>query len=827
MIRGLFKAFFLLFICSASVAQGPGRDRAGGGMPLGTITGRVLSALDERPVEFATITVKALKDSSIVTGTITGADGRFAIEDVRMGRFSVDISFIGFQKYSVSPVVLNPKEGLQATLGDILLEPLVEALEAAEVVEKRAFMELMMDKRIYNVGENLGVAGGSASDVLETLPSIEVDADGTISLRGSENVNILIDGKPSALAGDRQTLLEQIPSSSIERVEVITNPSAKYDADGMTGIINIVLKKSKLSGFHGNASVSLATGDQYNASFSLNYRQGKLNLYTNYGFRYADRFNRGFVQRTTFRDNLNLILDQTQDGFNIRQGHNLKTGFDLNLSERSEFSFSGTLNQGKSDAQDVLLNQQWLSDNTLQRRYERAGIETGDNLGFDLTAGWKTEFEGRDHFITADAQYGRSTQSSFNSISNAELDAEGNPLDGLGERERNEIPGQNQTFLLQSDYSRPTHEGDGKFETGYKTVVRTIENGFFGEDFNLATQEFEPQTQRNNDFRFTEAVHAVYGSFGRKIDRISVQAGLRAEQVFSESFLITTGERFTNNYFSLFPSAFFTYSVSDQSDVNLSYSRRINRPGARQLNPFPSFRDELNIFNGNPFLLPEYINAIEAAFSTRKKGNTLLASVYMQDVSNVTRRFNRVDENGVTFGTWENIDRSQSYGVELALNSEITKWWSLNLSGNAYRRDNNGGNLQEGLANTAYSWSLRGMSSMKFENGWNFQVSGFYRAPEEFIQGDFSGFWFTDVAIKKSILNNKGSLTLNLRDVFDTREFTFNINDPSFTQVRYRKRESRNLFLTFTYKFGKLEDRRSRRRSRTGGGDDGGFDDME
>lgn len=206
-----------------------------------------------------------------------------------------------------------------------------------------------------------------------------------------------------------------------------------------------------------------------------------------------------------------------------------------------------------------------------------------------------------------------------------------------------------------------------------------------------------------------------------------------------------------------------------------------------------------------------------------------MVSLYMQDASDVARRFNRVDENGVTNGTWENLDRMQSYGLELVANTELTKWWSFNLSGNAYRRDNNGTNLQAGLSNTAYSWSVRGMSTMKFGEGWNIQLSGFYRAPEEFVQGRFSGFWYTDVAVRKSVLNNKGSITVNLRDVFDTREFLFNIVDPSFEQERYRKRQSRFLFFTFTYKFGKLEagkDRRSNRGRGEGGGG-GDFDGMD
>lgn len=805
------------------------RPQGGGGN--GSISGTVTSSLDGSPIEFATITVFSQRDSSMVTGGITDLEGKFKLEPVQFGRYFVQISFIGFEKKTIEPVNVNPREGVKVKLGEIQLDAIVEALEAAEVVGKKQFMELMMDKRIYNVSENLGVTGGSAADVLETLPSIEVDADGTVSLRGNENVNVLIDGKPSALAGDLEAILEQIPASSIEKVEVITNPSAKYDADGTTGIINIVLKKSKLSGFHGNVSASASFGNQYNGSLALNYRTNKINVFANYGYRYADVYRRSSTDRTTFRPNDNLLLEQTEEGMRLRESHNIKTGLEWFVSETSVFNVSSTISFGQNQSDENLLNNQFFASGAPLRFYERTGIELGDNFGYDLSAGWRTEIDGNtDHVISADVQFGQSNRDRNNDIVNRDLDPLGEPLNGVEEIERNEITRFNETFNIQADYVRPIHDGKGKIETGFKSTTRGIQNGFFGEQLDLDTELFIEQINRNNDFNFTESVNALYASYGRQIERFSFQGGLRAEQVFSRSELITTDEEFRNDYFSLFPSAFVTYSLNDKSDVNVSYSRSINRPSAWQLNPFPSFRDELNIFRGNPFLLPEYINAMEAAYSLRTKRTVWMVSVYMQDASDVARRFNRVDENGVTNGTWENLDRMQSYGLELVANTELTKWWSFNLSGNAYRRDNNGSNLQDGLSNTAYSWSLRGMSTMKFDKGWNIQLSGFYRAPEEFVQGRFSGFWYTDIAIRKSVLKQKGSITVNLRDMFDTREFTFNIIDPAFEQERYRKRQSRFLFFTFTYKFGKLEagkDRRSGRGRGSGGGGGGDFDGMD
>lgn len=826
------RALLLVFVlCFAFLHNTAFAQPSGAGGMTGTVSGRVVDANSKNPIEFATITLISARDSSIATGGISDQNGRFLIDDVKMGAYQVHISFIGFEITKRGPIRLNPRDGIKVDLGEVQLLPMVNALEAAEVVEKREFMELMMDKRVFNVGENLGVTGGNATDVLETLPSIEVDADGAVSLRGSQNVTILIDGKPSSLTGaSRQAILEQLPAASIDRIEVITNPSAKYDADGMTGIINIVLKKNKLSGFNGNVSISAATGDQYNGSLGLNYRTKKANVFANYAYRYSDTFSRSTTDRTTFFPGPDLVLDQDEDGFNIRQSHNVNLGTDFYLNPSNTLSVGARLNFGGSTGEELLYNDQFYDDGAPLRYYTREGFDDSQNFGYDLTAGWRADFTGRDHFLTADLQYGNALSDNNTDIINTDFDALGLPMDGLTAFERNRSEDLNETLTIQTDYSRPLHGEKGKIETGYKTIVRNIDTGFFGESLDNETNIFSPQVDRNNDFRYSEAIHAVYASYGRKIKKFSLQGGLRAEQVYTRSELLTTDERFRNDYFSLFPSAYATYAVSDKSDLSLSYSRRISRPGTRQLNPFPNYTNELNIFNGNPFLLPEYIHAMEAGYNLRRKRTTWLASVYLQDMSNVISRFNRVDTNGVNFGTWENIADVQSLGIELIANTEILPWWNINLSGNGYRKQNNGSNLEGQLRNTALSWSLRAMSSMKFKNGYNIQISGFYRAPEQFIQGDFSGFSFIDVSVKKSVFKNKGSITLNLRDAFDTREFNFDLVGPTFTQARYRKRESRNLFVTFSYNFGKLESGRDRRKGRSGGGE-GGFEgggmDME
>ena len=804
-------------------------QRSGGARPaIGVVTGTVLDKTDNSPIEFATITMSSRRDSSFVTGGITDKKGRFTISEIPLGMYEARITFIGYDVEVINAIRLTPKESTTANLGDVKLSPTVNDLDAAEVVAETPYMEMKMDKRVFNVEESLGTTGGSATDIIETLPSVQVDIDGNISLRGSQNVTILIDGKPSALTGaSRQAIMEQIPASSIERIEIITNPSAKYDPDGMTGIINVVLKKNKLAGFHGNVTATIGTGDQYNGSLGLNYRTPKVNLFTHYSYRYADRFFRSTNDRTTFNtDEGDLFLTQKTDGGRIRQNHTIQSGVDFYLSPTLTLSTSGTLNLGTDADQDSVLNLQQYDSGLILNNFYRFTDGSEDGRGYDINVGMIKQFSGPQHEWTADARYSDNAEEELNEFDNRDLLL----LDGLpefsGVDEFNFTNDGRKTLTVQTDYVRPMNGEDGKLELGYKSIIQQLNNEFEGYEQDTLTGSYVAQLDRNNEFVYDEQIHSVYGTYGRKVNRISFLGGLRVEQVFTTSTLVTTDEVFNNDYFSLFPSAFFTYDLSESNKMSLSYSRRINRPRTRQLNPFPNYSDNLSLRKGNPFLLPEYTNSFELAYSIQKGRSNYMFSVYLRDVNDVIRRFTSVDSAGVSTTSYQNFAGSQNYGVELVVNRPLTKWWSINASANGYRTVNDGTNLESDLNSEAYSWSSRIMSTMKFKKGFSIQLSAFYRAPELFPQGQFKGFLFSDIALKKTILDNKGSLTLNLRDIFDTREFAFDSFGTGFEQESLRKRESRNLFFTFSYRFGKLDTQKGRKKG-SRGGSGGGMDDVD
>ncbi|WP_306642116.1 TonB-dependent receptor domain-containing protein [Sanyastnella coralliicola] len=824
--------FLLLFAGITLLAQ-PGKGPRGEGPrerpKIGVVNGKVVDAISDKPVEFATITMLSQRDSTVVTGGVTDKKGNFLIEEIPVGVYVVQITFIGYDVFEQRAIRLSPRGSTTHEFGTIKLNPSIAALGEAEIVEEKPMMELLMDKRVFNVDEIMGTQGASATEVMETLPSVEVDVDGNISLRGSQNVTVLIDGKPSALTGaSRQALLEQIPASSIERIEVITNPSAKYDPDGMTGIINIVLKKNKLQGFHGNVSVAVGTGNQYNGSFGLNYRNKKVNVFTNYSYRSSDRFSIRNTDRISAFEDTEIMLDQAGEGERTRQNHTIKAGTDIYLSPSSTLSFSGNYNIGMGSDRDSVFNDQVYISGDPYSNFRRDTDSNNDREGYDLNASFTRDMAGQDHQLVADFRWSSFEGGSTNDISQTDLFTDQDLFDTFIESEFNENTDESQVLVAQVDYTRPLHGETGKLEVGYKSIVRDLLNSFYGEALDSTSMEVLPQLDRNNTFDYNEGIHALYAQYGRKIGKVSFQGGLRAEQVFTTSILVDTDEMFENDYFSLFPSGYFTYELSQNDEIQLSYSRRINRPRTRQLNPFPNYSDNLNLRRGNPFLLPEYTNSLELTYSYRTKKSQYVVSAYMQDVNDVIRRFTSTDSLGVNTTTYTNFAGMRNYGLELIINTKIAKWWNLSVSGNGYRIENDGTNVESDLATEAYSWSARATSTFRFDKGWQVQLMGFYRAPEIFPQGDFSGFSFLNASVKKSILDNRGSISLNLRDAFDTREFQFSSFGTGFTQEVYRKRQSRFLTFTFSYRFGKLEAGRDRRRGGGGfeGEREGGVDDM-
>lgn len=798
-------------------------ERGGGGgkgPAIGKIYGKVIDSQTKKPVEYATVALYSKRDSSLTTGTVSGKDGRFLLKELRRGRYYVIIDFIGYKPHNLGDISINPSTGEEVDLGVLTLEQDLTMLKAAEVVEDKKQMELLMDRKVFHVENNVNNSGASASEVLQNIPSVEVDIDGAVSLRGSSNVNVLIDGRPSGLTGaSRDAILDQIPADAIDRIELITNPSAKFDPDGTAGIINIILKKNKLEGFQGSVRLSASPGMQYSASLGLSRRNEKSNIYGQYSYRYSDQFSWSDSDRLTYFTDSNYRQDQNSDGNRIRQSHTVKLGADFYLNPKNTLSIAGLYSPRTGTSGDSLLTRVTKDDARVED-YRRDNEGTDLSGSYDLNLSYKRKIGSKDNNLVAEVSGTRRLGSKDQLFFQNEFDEDMVLISDSAFVEAQYSDNVNQTYIGLIDFTWASENGNTKLETGWKSTLRTMDsdlNAFDGSSL----FSMENDTNRSNHFIYNEDVHALYAVVGQKLNKFSLSAGLRAEQAYTNSKLVTTDESFQNNYFKLFPSGHLNYTLNDNNQVQVSYSKRINRPRTRNLNPFPNYSDPLNIRKGNPFLLPEVIDSYELTWMNTPKWGTISSSLYYRHVHDIIRSVRVVDEMGVATSQSQNLASMKNWGVELVTAGKLAKWWSFNLSGNFYHTASDGSNLASELNSEGWSWNTKLNSIWKWGNGWNLQYSANYRAPFVHLQGSMSSRFYMDLGAKKSILKDRGSIGLRVSDILNTNQMSYNSQGANFDQDVTRKRESRNVYVTFSLNFGKLEQRQKRgSRGDSGGGSD-------
>ncbi|RMF57021.1 MAG: TonB-dependent receptor, partial [Bacteroidetes bacterium] len=510
------------------------------------------------------------------------------------------VTFVGYKPY-VSEALALTRQAPRADLGDIRLVPDTAQLEGVEVTAEREAVTFAIDRTVYNVKDQPVSLGGSATDVLQNVPSVEVDGEGKVSLRGNQNVAILINGKPAPVRGDfLPAFLQQIPSSMIERVEVIPNPSAKYDPDGMAGILNIVLRQDAELGLGGGISLSAATGDKYNASGNLTYQKGRLTLAGSYGYRNDQRENGGYNFRENRYSTPLTFLEQNSDGLRKNTSHLVNLSADYGLSDRNTLSASAMLSTGDGRNRDRNVYEQLDDRSTMTGGFDRITTGDGNRFNMDYRLTFRRVVEPSTNELVAEVRFNREADDDFNTYTQHLFDEAGMPLDEPSLLQHNDLTSRENEWTFQVDYTRPL--GGLKLETGLKSTLRRLDNDFFSETYDPDQKRFVPDVDLNNEFVYDEQVHAAYGILSGGVGRWEAQAGLRAEQALTDFNLETTGETFDNDYFSLFPSVFVAYKLADTRQVKLSYSKRIQRPRTRMLNPFPRLNDPLNLFVGNPRL---------------------------------------------------------------------------------------------------------------------------------------------------------------------------------------------------------------------------------
>ncbi len=813
----LLLALFLGVQLSAQERGNRGGQGPRGGAPIKKkVKGQVLDANTQQGLEYATITLFSKRDSSVVTGGITDSEGKFAIE-IRPGRFYGKIEFLGYQASSISMIDLG-KGKQEADLGIISLNPDAEMLAEVEVRAEKSEMQFLLDKKVFNVGKDLSTTSSSAADLLDNVPSVAVDIDGVVTLRGSGNVRILINGKPSGLIGVGDANgLRQIPANMIDQVEVITNPSARYEAAGTTGIINIILRKEKKKGLNGSVDLSTGLPKQIGAAINFNLRKEKFNLFLNYGLRWRNNPGGGFTDQNFYRGDSTFITEQTRTIDRSGLSHSVRFGSDFFLGKKSTLTTSFSYRISDEDNLSTVTYLDYINTKeNLRLETLRTDDEREDETDLTVALNFEKTYDRKGQKLTADFQYASSGEVEASDFLERYFVANGIPTGAPNLQQRGNIDESNSEFLLKADYIYPFGE-NGKFETGYRGSLRQIRNDFSVQEF--ADNAWAILPNLSNDFIYDENIQALYALFGNKQRKFSYQIGLRGEYTDIKTELIKTNEKNPRSYFNLFPNATFTYDLPAENAIQLSYSRRISRPRYWYLNPFLSFSDARNPFVGNPDLDPELTHSIELAHLKYFEKGSISTSLYYRHTTDIIQRVRIVTDENNALTLPINLGLEDAFGLEFTYNYNVVKWWSLNGEFNFFRSIIDGLSENANLNRDDYSWRSRMTSKMTLWKKIDTQLRFSYRAPIESVQGKRLALYNLDFGLSLDVLKNKGTLTLSARDVFNTRKrrgFTYGENFETYGEFQWR---SRQINLNFNYRINQKKKRGGQRGDYQGGGE--------
>ncbi|WP_022835301.1 TonB-dependent receptor domain-containing protein [Salisaeta longa] len=784
----------------------------------GVIQGRIIDASTNEPLISATVAL--WQDTTLVTGTVTQKNGTFTLEGIRPGTYELRMSYVGYTTKRRSITMRD--DAMQRSLGTVALAQDASQLEGVEITGERSFMENRIDRTVYNTADQVTTLGGTAKNVLESIPSIQVDIDGSVSFRGNENVAIHINGKPTSLSGAALAgFLQSLPADAIASIEVIPNPSAKFDPEGMAGIINIVLKKNRESGWNGGLTAGVNDSPGANLSGNVGYQGGPWTLFTTYGFRYDEDTSSGYRFRRNLQTDPISALEQLSNEFDRGRSHSFTAQVDYSLSDISTLSLTSVLRTSTDDESGTTQYFEQNNTGVVVDRYRRLSDENDNDIGADVRLSFARTIKPRENELTVDLRY-ETDQEESTSIYRQRNVTLGGTVGDFTERERAEEAETEQEASFEVNYIRPLTDTYG-IDVGYKADWERESTDFFAAAFNFQTNQFEPQPERGSNFTYDEQIHAAFGIVNADWGTWGAQVGVRAEQALT-TFDLADGNAYDNNYFSLFPSAYLMYEPSQQTKFRLSYSKRINRPNSWQLNPVDDYEDPLFRRIGNPSLNPEYVHAFEFSATQYVGPFTLTMSPYFRRTVDKIEWQQRITPEGVTITTFENFATSNSYGTELVSTFDWQKLLRGTVSANAYRVVTDGSNVDSDLSSDALGYSGRINLTVTPLDGWKAQWSQFYRSPLDVPGGRIDGRTMTNVAVQRQLFNNKASISLQARDLFGTMNFQLYRSDNLFTQRTRFNWSAQEFSLTFTYTFGASDsrDRGRRRDGGYGGGDAGG-----
>lgn len=821
------KYIYILIVLTLTVTVQAQRSQGSANQTI-IITGTILDQDSGTPLEYATVVIQKADDPSSITGGITDLDGNFEIP-VTPGVYTIRFEFLSYKTLTLE----NQRLFQSKDFGSVKLEVNVAELDAVEVVGERTTVEVRLDKKIYNIGKDLTNSGATISDALNNVPSVSVDVEGAISLRGNDNVRILINGRPSALAGFGSTAaLQQLPADAIERVEVITSPSARYDAEGSAGILNIVLKREKTLGFNGSVNTFAGTPTNAGVTVNGNLRNDNYNLFSTVGYRYRDAPGNADFDNTYVSGTFPRITEDRKTQ-RLNKGTNANVGMEYFFNKNS--SLTGSFFMRKGDDEDVTNNN---TERYVAGLVDSRTLRVEDQQEADQSRQWALNYnnniDDKGHKLTADLQFSRDreTQNSVieerTTFPSDELVALENVLQKERQRE----------FLMQADYVLPI--GESQFEAGMRINLEENITDYKLDSLDRASNTFVTNQYLTNLFTYNQDVYAVYSQYGNKFGEFSFLLGLRLEgtrlkgQLDSQYDLadlqdelgIAINTNFDKNYLGLFPTLNLIYEVSETENVSLGYNRRINRPRGWFINPFPSRSSRTNIFQGNPDLNPAFSNAFDLGYLKRWKKVTFTSSIYFQ---RETDAFERVQEStgqtttdgiDIIRSLTINLSTNKRYGGEASILYNPSRKLRLNGSFNIFKFDTEGSfnGVDYGASNT--SWFARYSSKFTLPGSIDWQTNAFYFGPRQNAQTKSQGMFSLNMAFSKDVFKGNGTFTLNADDLLNSRIRRSFTQTPFFTSESSFQWRVRTINMAFIYRF-------NEQKKRPGRGEGGGFDEED
>jgi len=786
MLRHFFFSLALLLLTITCYAQSKGP---------GEISGIVVDAQTSKPVEYANLVLLDTIAGRMVNGVVSDSLGNFSITGIPAGSYILEYTFVGYEKQRTKTLVISKKH-TKVNLGTISLGPSAITFDEVNITAERSMMINKIDRKVFNVQKDIQAQTGTVTDMLQTIPSVSVDMEGNISLRGSGNVTILINGRPSMMSGAAN--LEQMPASLVEKIEVITNPSAKYKPDGTAGIINIILKKERKAGFNGIVGVNAGNRDRYNGNLQLNLNTGGFNLFGSYGFRQDYRLRTGNLtsQSIDTAHQQSTWLYQNSEGWARPKSHLAQLGFDWTFTKKDAVGITGIYNYRNVKRHDTTYNR--YEDNlhlpTEEFTRNHDGKETQNTL--EATAFYEHFFnKEKDHKFRAGFSYEGDKESENDQYTNHyQLPLIPDATDStIAEN-------QEQQINITGEYSLPLGE-NASMEVGYEGNIQLTDQDQQVAHLDTDSGQWIVSKDEQNQFHANQTVHALYSTLTWSRNKFSVMGGLRAEQAYVFLDFKSLDTTTSSNYFALYPTLHLNLE-SGKNEWQLNYSKRVNRPDGEDMNPVPEYRDPRNIVVGNPDLKPETIHSLEFGYAVRFSSVNLIPTLFYRYKVNGFTMVTHSLNDSVLVTTFENLAQDQSAGLDLSGTAQIAKIINLNYSLSGFYSEIDASNIGYSGSRSTFSWNAKLNASVSITRSTLFQVNGQYRSEVLTAQGFRQPSWVVNMGFRQDFWKKKLSLVATVSDLFNSQAWKSSINTPILVQESQRRRDARVIYLGVTYNFG-------------------------